>query len=171
MCIAIPSPGQRDAGTSSRWWRWPSSSPARILGLSAALQLVGLALSGVFFAPVDQPVALMPPLFVALSTLLLGFSSTNTPQRLGALPFSHPLLVTLFATITAGGLLALFPSWTPAGQILVLAGWLIALRSLWWKLKWAPKRLSRTLWFQFGALVTVAAALGTVLLVIGVSRL
>ena len=164
MCIAIPSPQHRGGRSGASWWRWLTASPARLLGFSSALQLVGLALSSTFFGLADSVTALTPALFVALSTLLLGLSMARAPLRLGALPFSYPLLMSLFLPITAGGLLALLPSWTVAGQALVLAGWFIGLRALWWKLKWAPSRLSRTVSTQSRVLVAVAAALGGMLL-------
>jgi len=151
MCIAIPSPGHRDAGKRRRWWRYLAASPLRLLGLSAVLQLAGIGLTGSLF----PEAALLPPLFAAVATALLGLALSKIPQRLGASPLSYPLRVLVFVLVTTGGLLALLPSWTVPGQVLALIGWLTALRTLWWQLKWAPKRLSRTLWVVFGILSTV----------------
>jgi hypothetical protein len=125
------------------------------MGFSTMLQLVGTGLAGALF----PETALLPPLFAALATLLLGFALTRIPLRVEATPLSYPLLVVLFALVTAGSLLALLPSWTVLGQTLTLGCWLMALRTLWWKLKWVPKRLSRIPWIQFGLLAAVAAVL------------
>ena len=164
MCIAIPSPGHRGGTAGWRWWRRLCASPIRLLGFSSALQLAGLALYSTLAASAEPLAAWLPALFVALGTLLLGISLTRIPQRLGVLPVSHPFLVVLFTLITTGGLLALLPSWTVAGRILAFIGWILALRDLWWKLKWAPRRLLRMVLIEFGIPVTVAAGLGGMLL-------
>lgn len=126
---------ERHRRRGSRAARLLGTSPQRLYALGAAMQagLLGiLGLSG----GITDPGTVIGLLLHALATLWLGRELEQLPRRLGALAPGYPLYAAAGLLITGGaGLAAWWPGAT--GPLLALGGWLMALRSLHWKLRWA----------------------------------
>jgi hypothetical protein len=124
-----------------------SSNATRLFGVGALLQLIAL-LGGLALAGVSISEPWLPALFfVASGSALLGGSLDLLSHRFSQMAPHYPLYAGTFFLLMMGVFLtwaglASHWGWLIVGQFLWLAAWLIVLRDLHWKRRWASARLA-----------------------------
>ena len=145
MCFAIAPENQSRHGRFHHHWMRVASSPLRLLGTGALVQVVFLAVFGMCDLLPETSRSAGALQFVLIygivGSLILGLLLSWLALQFNRQPVHYAVyVVTCFLMFTGMWLVAVGMyaggGWMTAGAVSVLLAWVIALRALWWIAIW-----------------------------------